>query len=148
MKNVDIKAGLCAGFMASVISSLVLLVLTSLSLIPEFDFVVIQGALFGFAGTVLSAWIVYFIIGTLIWGSLYASMESRIAGNNPFSKGLLFGLFIWLIIMIVMMPLAGVGIFVKQYGLVAAGIMLLTDLVFGVSTAFFYAKCREKMKRR
>ena len=139
-----IKQGMLAGFIASAVSSLVLIALTSLILIPEFDFVSIQGSLFGLAGTATSAWLVYFIIGTFVWGTFYSFLEEKLSGEGPVSKGVLFGFLVWIIVMAVLMPLAGEGFFLMQkYGYTAAGIVFLTDLVFGVTTAYFYKKlCR------
>lgn len=139
---VNIKASLIAGFIASIISSIVLMITTSIILIPEFNFISIQGSIFGLAETALSAWIVYFIFG-LIWGYLYALIEPNLPKDSIFGKGLIVGILIWIIYMLILMPLAGAGLFLKEYGLRAAAIILVVDLVFGVVTAYFYNRFRK-----
>lgn len=138
--HASLKHAMLAGFVASAVSSLALIILTSVILIPEFDFISIQGSIFGLAGTAVSAWAVYFIIGTFIWGPLYSMLEPKIA-KNTLNRGLLFGLLVWLIVMAILMPLAGEGFFLMhKYSMSAAAIVLVVDLIFGLTTAYFYNK--------
>ncbi|MCE3255774.1 MAG: hypothetical protein K0R25_1268 [Rickettsiaceae bacterium] len=141
--NVKLKAGLISGFAASAISSIVLILSTILSLVPEFNFVSVQGSIFHFTTTLSSAWVIYFLIGTFIWGSLYAVLEPHMEGGVG-KKGLIFGILVWLIVMLVLMPLTEAGMFAKKYGFVAAGITLVTDLIFGWSLAYFHKKLKDK----
>ncbi len=138
--NASLKHAILAGFIASTVSSLVLIILTSVILIPKFDFISIQGSIFGLAGTAMSAWAVYFIIGTFVWGPLYSMLEPKIA-NNTLNRGFLFGLLLWLIVMAILMPLAGEGFFLmNKYSMSAAAVVLVVDLTFGLTTAYFYNK--------
>ena len=138
----DIGAGMIAGFVASVASILVLAFSTFFILVPEFDYIAIQGSAFGLAGGSLAAWISYFLIGIFIWGVLYAIVESLLNGSSRNAKGLLFGSIIWLVVMIVLMPLADAGFFLKEYGFIAALIILITDLSFGLVMSYSYDKFR------
>jgi hypothetical protein len=74
-------------------------------------------------------------------GAQFTVLEQCFSGS-AFQKGIDFGITIWLIIMIILMPLAGVGIFVRQYGITAAGVILTTDLIFGLVVAYSYKKLR------
>lgn len=141
--RVDMKAGLIAGFIASAISLLFLALTTWMALVPEFNYVLIQGSIFGFTKTIFSGWVIYFLIGIIFWGSLYAGIESYLLSPKPITRGIIFGLIVWLIVMVILMPIAGAGIFVKQYDYLASIVILMTDLVFGVSIAYFYERLRK-----
>lgn len=139
---VSYKSGLMSGLIASVVSSIVLMIMTSIVLVPEFNFVLIEGSIFGLAETALSAWIVYFLFG-LFWGYLYALIEPALPGNSPVTKGIIAGFLMWIIYMLVLMPLAGTGVFLKQYGFNAVLIILVVDLVFGIVLGYFYDRLRK-----
>lgn len=136
--RVNMRAGMIAGFIASAISGLVLAGATAFALAPEFDFVTVQGSIFGLAQNIIAAWMVYFIIGTFLWGTIYAAAQKRLTNTHPVGKGLLFGLFIWFIVMIILMPMADAGAFLQEYGITAAIVVLVTDLIFGMILGFFY----------
>ena len=140
---VSAKAGLMSGFIASVVSSMILMIMTSIILVPEFNFVLVEGSIFGLAETALSAWIVYFVFG-FIWGYLYAVIEPSLPGEGAIFKGIIAGLLIWLAYMLILMPLAGTGLFLKQYGFKAAAIILVVDLAFGIVLGYFYDRLRKK----
>lgn len=140
-RNVSIKNGTLSGFIASIVSSFALVIFTAFIVIPEFNFISIQGSIFGLTNVALASWAVYFIIGTLIWGPLYAIFDPYLP--NPWIiKGILFGITVWIIVMIVLMPLAGEDVFLKRFGLKASAIVLTTDLVFGIALSYFYEKFR------
>lgn len=134
----NIKTGMMVGFLASAVSLLALLIMASLALVPEFNFVIIQGSLFVLARTAFLAWMVYFVIGTIIWGPLYALLESRLAGETAIIKGLLFGMMLWAIIMTTFIPISGVDLFIEKFGIFSTFMILITDLIFGLAAAYFY----------
>lgn len=143
-KNYSITNGMIAGLAASIISSIYLVGVAALSLVPlNFNIVTIYGNLFGIAANVIAAWVVYYAIGIFAWGIIYALMEPKMQGS-VWSKGTLFGLFIFLIVMVVIMPLSGSGIFATKYGFYAILFTLILDLIFGVSLAAIYDKLTRK----
>jgi len=140
--HVSLKAGLIAGFIASAFSGIALLIIEWLALVPQFNFVLIQGSIFDLEERAIASWIVYFAIGAFIWGLLYASAEPTLSGNNSVKKGLVFGVMIWFIVMIFVMPIACAGFFLREYGVAAAGLVFLVDLIFGASLGYFYNKLK------
>ncbi len=139
-KRSNYKAGMISGLIASAVSSLVLILAAALAFVPQFNYIMIQGSLFGLASGALSAWVAYFLIGIFIWGNLYAAIEPSLTMRSNSAKGLVFGLIVWLIVMIIMMPMTNAGFFVREYGLAAALIVLVTDLVFGVVASNMYSR--------
>ncbi len=141
--NIKIKNGLLAGFVASAVSSIVLTLLTAIATIPEFNFIQIQGSIFGIGSTVAAAWATYFAVG-LIWGLFYTLIERYLPTASGVIKGALYGILVYVLVMIVLMPLAGVGFFLQNFGFMAALIVLISDLLFGILLGYFY----EKLNRR
>lgn len=133
------KAGLVSGLIAGLVSSIVLMILSTVVAIPDFNFVLIQGSVFGLADSALTAWVVYFVI-SLAWGYLYSFIEPKMESDSPVKKGLFAGFIIWAFFMIVLMPIAGAGFFLKEYGLSAAITVLIVDLVFGDVLGYAYDK--------
>ena len=81
-KRTDMKAGLIAGFIASAISLLFLAFTTWMALIPEFNYVLIQGSIFGFTKTIFSGWVISYrhcFLGQLLcWaGSIFTFSQLR-----------------------------------------------------------------------
>jgi len=69
----------------------------------------------------------------VVWGVVYAMIESRIPIKSLSAKGALFGIFAWLLMMIVFMPLAGAGLFAVHRGTMTVPLITLAyHLVFGV----------------
>lgn len=127
-----------AGLVSSMVSGLFILLATVLAFGPtDFNIIVIYGSIFGLAAHALGAWILYFGIGIFIWGITYGITERNIGGTT-FSKGVLFGILIWLIVMIIIMPLSNSGLFATKYGLAGVLFTLILDLIFGVTLSVTY----------
>ncbi len=140
IRKVSVRSGAISGFIASLISSIVLIILTALIVIPQFNYVSIYGSLVGVTDNAIAAWIVYFIIGTFVWGILYAFTHEYLPDENFVTKGMVFGLAVWVFLMIILMPLAGQSVFLREFGYSAAGITLIAQLIFGIVLAWTYEK--------
>jgi hypothetical protein len=123
--------GLVSGFLATLVLSGVMLLRNALHLAPDFSLIQLLTRL-GSMGTV-QAWADHFIIGTVIWGLLYGACEFCIDKGSHLLKGLLFGVFAWLVMMVVFFPAIGDGLFGAKLGILAAGITLFYHLVYGVA---------------
>ncbi len=142
ISGTNIYNGMKASFLASLVSSLVLLLLTTSFAIQDFNYISIHGSIFGIEKAVY-AWIAYFLFAIIIWGFLYTFLEPYLAGNSGTAKGMIFGFCAWLIMMIILMPLTTAGIFLKNYGFGASIIILITDMVFGAIIGHFYGKFKK-----
>ncbi len=88
-------------------------------------------------GGVALGWALHLVIGIVIWGLAFAALYSRIPGR-PALRGVIFALGAWLLMMVVLMPLAGTGPFADQLGISGALAPLGLHVVYGLvlGTAF------------
>jgi len=105
MKPGMIGGGIAAGFVATVVLSAMMLVKHSMGLMPELDPIAMITAMAG-ANSPALGWIAHFVIGSIFWGIGFAVVSPYLPG--PFwLRGVIFAVGAWLLMMIVMMPMAG-----------------------------------------
>jgi hypothetical protein len=127
-----LKSGLTAGFVATVVLSLLLAAKSSLGMVPALDptgSILVLGDLI--TGTKLLAsfgWVMHLLIGTFVGGVLYSLVEPLLPGK-PTVKGVAFGFIIW---MAMVFLVVGVGL----QGVIAA---LVMSLSYGVALGVVYA---------
>ena len=82
----------------------------------------------------IAGMIMHFLVGSVIFGLVYAFVLFRFLPGAPWQKGLLSGVIFWLGLEVVMMPMIGGGFFSSQMGgvriVVAA---LIAHLVYGAA---------------
>ena len=91
----------------------------------------------GFGGPAL-AWLAHFMIGTILWGVLFALLYPSLPGSEPVVKGLVFGTGAWLAMMVAVMPMAGAGLFGLGLGIMAPVMTLMLHLIWGAVLGFTY----------
>jgi hypothetical protein len=139
--------GLVAGFAATVVTAIVLIVGKRTELLAWFDPVTELTTLankyrFGPVPPEIG-WAMLFVVGTVVLGILYALVRNLLP-RGPVTAGLIFGALVWSVEVVVVQPLIGVGLLTKG---VPAGLnegldALLLNLVFGVALGLFYANLR------
>lgn len=139
----DERAGLIAGFTATVAMSILMIAQKAAGLMPQLDPIADIAHLAQLpAGTAMAlsfGWIGHFALGTIIWGTIYAAMHADLPGL-PVVRGLIFGALAWLAMMIVFMPMAGHGLFALSLGLRAVVATLVLHLVYGAVLGVAYAR--------
>jgi hypothetical protein len=125
----NVPAGLVAGFIATVVLSAMMVIKGMMGVMPELDVAAMIGMMMG--ASVIVGWIVHFMIGTIAWGGGFALLYKQIPGDNAAVKGIAFGTAAWLGMMIVVMPMAGAGLFGLNLGIMAPIMTLLLHVVFG-----------------
>ncbi len=135
----NIVHGLIAGFVATVVLSAMMLIKGTVGALPELDPIKMIAGMIGASAAV--GWIGHFMIGTVAWGGGFAVLNAVIPGNSQIIKGILFGVAAWLGMMIVMMPIAGAGLFGFGLGIgaMAAVMALVLHIVFGAVLGVVYA---------
>ncbi len=94
----------------------------------------------GSPDTPMLGWAVHFFIGIVLYGVAMAVLDSRLPGHSSVAHALLIAFVGWLIMMIVLMPMAGAGLFGIHLGIMAAVMTLVLHLVFGAVLGWTYAK--------
>ncbi len=80
------------------------------------------------------------MIGAAIWGGLFAFIYDKVPGKNGMLKGLLSGGAAWVLMMIVIMPMAGAGLFGMNLGVMAPVMTLMLHLIFGLVLGLVFDK--------
>lgn len=124
-----ITAGLVAGFTATVVLSALMLAKGMMGIMPGLDVAAMLGAMMG-ASTAMG-WLGHFIIGTVVWGGAFALLYRLIPGGTALIKGIVFGIAAWLGMMILIMPMAGAGLFGMALGIMAPVMTLVLHIIYG-----------------
>ena len=146
----NVKSGLTAGFVATVVLSLLMMAKQAMGLMPDLDLVAIVAGmvarLTGGKPDPIVGWVMHFFIGTVMWGIAYAILQSKLPGG-PAARGMIFGIGAWLLMMVLVMPLAGAGFFGLALGMGAPVATLMLHLVFGATLGVVYAKSQGAASR-
>ncbi len=128
--------GMTAGFIATVVLSALLMLKSTMALAPHLNIIHLLTQL-GSIGTV-AAWMDHFIVGTVVWGLLFGAFDAVYDKGAYWLKGLGFGIFAWLMMMVLFLPLAKAGFFGSKIGLEAPTVTLLYHIVYGVVLGIIY----------
>lgn len=130
-----IGKGILAGIVATAVMSALMLMKSAMGLMPQLDVIQMLSMMMGIS--VPMAWVVHFGIGAM-WGLLFALAYSVIPGRSAPIKGMLFGAGVWLLMMVMVMPMAGAGFFGMKMGLMAPMMTLVLHLIFGAVMGLVY----------
>ena len=103
---------------------------STMDLMPQINIVRMLANLATLSTT--AAWMDHFIVGVVIWGLLFAVYDGVATRPAHWLKGIIFGVFAWLMMMVAFMPLAGAGFFGTKIAITALVGLLILHLVYGV----------------
>lgn len=144
MTGKNVLKGIIAGFVATIVMSALMIMKQKMGVMPQLNPIQMLTAMIG-ASAPLVGWAAHFMIGTLAWGALFALLDSRLLGESHWIKGMEFGFGAWLIMMIVVMPMAGAGLFGMQLGMTAPVMTLVLHLIFGAVLGGVYKAERPEL---
>jgi hypothetical protein len=137
-----IKSGLTAGFAASAVLAIVMILKDRAGLFLEVNpiqqLVSVADNLTGLRFPANLGLAIHFLIGTFLWGLLYA-WASPWLKRSPLVNGLLFGIAAFLFTIIFISPMSGRGLFNLESGPLALLGMLLFYLIYGGVLGMVYA---------
>lgn len=132
-----------ASFIATLVLSMIMIMKKLMGLMPVMnpiaDLVTIMQNITGLTVLPLFAWILHFLIGTVMWGTLFFLLYGILPGGKLI-KGILFGLGAWMSMMLTVEPLAGHGFFGLQTGFVIPVMSMMLHIVFGAILGIVYGK--------
>ncbi len=132
--NIYLRA-MIAGFVATVVLSALMLIKSMMALMPGLDVVqMLTGMahnMMGLPANPAVGWVLHFTIGTVVWGIGFALLYKTLPGNSATTKGIVFGVLAWLLMMLIAMPMAGAGFFGMKIGMMAPLMTLVLHLVWG-----------------
>lgn len=142
MRHTDLGEGLFAGLVATGAVSALMLVNARFGVVTQPDTIrilgEISGTYLGLGSGPATGWMLHVLIGTLLWGTLFALLAARLPFGGFWAKGLVFGVLAWLLMMLVVMPLGGAGWFALNVGVGAAITQLVLHLAYGLGLGLVY----------
>ena len=124
-----------AGLVATVVLSVLMLIKSMMGVMPGLD---IAQMLTGMAHKMMGlpanpavGWVLHFMIGTVVWGIGFALLYKTLPTSGATTKGMVFGVLAWLLMMLIPMPMAGAGLFAMKMGMMAPVMTLVLHLIWG-----------------
>jgi hypothetical protein len=118
--------GIVAGFLATLALSLLL------------DPISILVGAVGVASPMIG-WLTHLFVGTVIWGPIFAIVHDHISGPS-WLRGLVFGIAAWLLVMLVIMPLSGAGLFAIGLGIATPSVTFIVHALYGALLGEIYGR--------
>lgn len=137
MTTTNVMNGFLAGFVATLVLSVLMVAKGMMGIMPELDITAMIAMMMG--APLVIGWLVHFMIGTLAWGGGFALLYSSTPGGSSVVKGIVFGVVAWLAMMIMVMPMAGAGFFGMNFGIMAPMMTLILHIIFGATLGAVYA---------
>jgi len=86
-----------------------------------------------------TAWLFHFFVGTLLWGGTFGIVHDLLPGPS-WLRGITFAAIAWLIVMLAVMPAAGMGLFGLEIDVVVPLVIALFHLLYGAMLGAVYGK--------
>lgn len=139
-QRILIGRGLIAGLVATIIVSLAVILQQALGILPQLSTIRVLAQMLGYQ-SIAVGWAAHFIVGVLLWGPLYAWLDPKSSYPHWFI-GMMFATFVWLGVMLVIMPAVGAGLFGIELGIVTPTATLVLHWIYGAAlgTAFGASK--------
>lgn len=135
-----IGKGLLAGLIATIVLSAPMVMKSSMGIMPELDLPRMIAGMMGAADRPLIGWAIHFMIGVGIYGFAIALLGNHLPGSSGVARGMIIGFVGWLIMMIMLMPMAGAGMFGMSLGIMAPMMTLVLHLIFGAVLGWTYGR--------
>lgn len=125
-----------AGFVATLTLSIMMIAKSMMGLMPELNVIVMLSSMMD--RSLAIGWMAHFVIGTVVWGSAFTLLHSYLPGKTNIFTGISFGVAAWLLMMLVIMPIAGAGVFGLSLGMMAPLMTLILHGVYGAVLALTF----------
>jgi hypothetical protein len=87
---VNIKAGVISGFVATVVLSALMVMKDMMGVMPELNAVHMMADMM--KQPMAMGWVAHFMIGTIVWGGLFAVLVNKLLGSNLVSAIIFSGI--------------------------------------------------------
>ncbi len=139
-------AGILAGLIATLVLSAIMIMKSLMGIMPEVNAIqMLTGMahkLMGLPQSPVVGWMIHLVIGVFLWGILFSISYSKLPTVKAWSKGVLFGIGAWLLMMVGPMPMAGAGLFGLNIGIQAPVATLVLHVVYGAALGVAFARFR------
>ncbi|MFU8896728.1 MAG: DUF6789 family protein [Gammaproteobacteria bacterium] len=132
--------GLLAGLAATIVLSGLMVIKAIMGVMPELDLPTMIAGMMGSPDSPMLGWAVHFMIGVVGYGLAMAFLNEHLPGNSPTVHGVIVGFAGWLLMMVMVMPMVGAGLFGMNMGLMAPMMTLVLHVIFGAVLGWVYGK--------
>ena len=119
-----------AGLIGSFVLAAIFVLFKSSGMFEQLDVITLIDRLGSIGRT--AAWFDHFIVGTLLWGPIFAGFVVTTRPRPRWQKGLAFSVIAWGAMMLFFMPVVGAGLFGFRAGLLTPVGMLALHLIYGL----------------
>lgn len=130
-------SGALAGIMATIVLSILMILKSKMGLMPALDIISMLAGMMG-AGALIG-WLMHFMVG-IGYGVAFSQINSILPSNSFVTKGIILGIIGWLIMMVMLMPMMGAGMFAMKMGMMAPVMTLILHIIFGATLGIVYSK--------
>lgn len=124
-----------AGLIATLVLSAIMLMKSAMGLMPELNVIAMVSGMannyLGLPQSPATGWAIHFFVGIFLYGFAFAAFYQALPGRNETVKGISLSVVAWLIMMVVLMPMAGQGFFGLGIGIMAPIMTLVLHVIFG-----------------
>lgn len=139
----SIAAGMLAGLIATAVLSILMVLKAALGIMPELSIIALlaeaSARVLGTPRDLLVAWVEHLLIGTVLWGGLFA-LTNHLWRRGQVIRGIQFALIAWLLMMVFLMPLAGVDVFGLALGIGPMLATLLLHIIYGTVLGYYFGR--------
>ncbi len=139
----NIRNGMLAGAAATAVLSMLMIMKAAMGLMPQLDLPAMLATMMGRPGMPFVGWVVHAVIGIVGYGLVIALVDRGGEGNMA-GRGMLIACIGWLTMMVVLMPMAGAGLFGMGMGIMAPIMTLILHLVFGAVLGSAYGALKRR----
>ncbi|RUO63720.1 DUF6789 family protein [Pseudidiomarina insulisalsae] len=124
-------ASMVAGLVATIVLSILMMIKSSMGIMPELN--VIKMLANYLNASMAIGWLVHFLIGIVAYGIAFTILHQLVPAQKPVILGIALAVIFWLIMMIVLMPMMGNGMFAigMELGPRPAIATLVLHIIFG-----------------
>lgn len=125
----NLTRGIVAGFIATTVIAFFIVLKETTRILYGLDLLGLVSGVFN--GPEWVAWTVFYLIGSVIAGGLFAALAPRIPGETCTIRGITFAIAIWLVMQLAVLPLTGANFFGVKYSFWAPVATLALSVIYG-----------------
>jgi hypothetical protein len=136
----DVVKAMAAGGVATAALSVVMLLIEATGFAPQLELPRLLLNVLDAHSDYILGWIAHAAVGSVVLGGIFAHVEPRLGADSHTKSGILYGVIVWLVMMLVFMPAAGAGYFAFQLSIGAPLVMLGLQVLYGGVLGWTYGK--------
>ena len=131
-----IASSVIAGLVATIVLSAMMIVKGKMGVMPELNIISMLAGMMG--ASAIIGWLMHFMVG-VGYGIAFSQINAFLPGNF-IMKGIIIGIVGWLVMMVMLMPMMGAGMFAMKMGMMAPIMTLMLHVIFGAVLGLVYRK--------